>query len=160
MAFDFLIAFFQGLFFLVLGSAFVVAEVVCFADNNREFFYHMIKKWWTARTYSKKKGQIPLDNVLVIKVSKKQSNTLCYNGKLDQQHEHEAFITIRDQLGCQMDMSVPLSLFEEFKQLLNRPSVVDVVEVNKQMPRADFNILLLTHYNKRIAEIENRYEEM
>lgn len=93
-------------------------------------------------------------------MSKKQSNTLCYNGKLDQQHEHEAFITIRDRLGCQMDMSVPLSLFEEFKQLLNRPSFVDVVEVNKQMPRADFNILLLTHYNKRIAEIENRYEEL
>lgn len=156
MAADFLIAFFQGLFFLVLGSAFIVAEVVCFADNNREFFYHVIKKWWTARTLSKKKGKIPFDNVLVIKVSKKQSTTLCYDGKLDQQNGQEAFITIRDQLGCQMDVSVPLSLFEEFKQLLNRPSFVDVVEVNKQMPRADFNILLLTHYNKRISEIENK----
>lgn len=157
---SFFLSFIINVGIIALCLAFIIAEIVCFANNNRELIYHLIKRWWQDVTYDRKKGKLPTDIVELVKVQINSQKMLTYRGGLKTENELEATLIVRDQLGIQKPLPVPLSVFEEFKTVADARASATAVDINCKMNRSDFDILLITHYNKRIEEINQKHNEL
>lgn len=152
-----LLVFMQWLVILIVAISIIVAEIISFADNGSELFYHLLRRWWYIRSKEKKKGKLPDDLVEIVAVKNQPVKNLTFSGEqLKLGGESDITLLVKDQLGCLMEMSAPFSVFEEMRALVNCPYNVDVVAVNRKMDRNDFNAFMLTHYTKRIAEIESK----
>lgn len=106
----------------------IIAELLCYLDNNREFFYHIIKTHLKNYNYNKKKGKLPTDIVHITKIERIL---------IDQNHK-------------QAHMPVTKHTWTTLCNYTNHKHHIDTMHLNIKIDTNNFTQFILNGINKQL----------